>query len=229
VDVRVNTKSAIGSRSYGPDPALDSILVTAAVLGYQAAGIGATAKHFIGLGEVQANADLNLPVVKASRAEIEARDMPPMRAAVSAGVAAMMVTRVQILALDPTGTTAYASPRMIGTIIRGELGFKGLLITDSLVTPAIFAGPGPETAAIAALGAGDDMLLLGSGVDIPATRLHKVLVAVTSAIKKGTIPGARLDQAVLQVLELKEKLGLLPACPARAGPVNANYRATTTR
>jgi hypothetical protein len=76
VDVRVNTKSAIGSRSYGPDPALDSILVTAAVLGYQAAGIGATAKHFIGLGEVQANADLNLPVVKASRAEIEARDMP---------------------------------------------------------------------------------------------------------------------------------------------------------
>jgi beta-N-acetylhexosaminidase len=216
VDVRVDAKSAIGSRSYGPNPTLDSILVTAAVLGYQAAGIGATAKHFIALGEVKANADLDLPVVKASRAEIEARDMPPMRAAVSAGVDAMMVTRVQIPALDPSGTTAYASPRMIQDIIRGELGFTGLLITDSLVTPAIFAGPGPETAATTALRAGDDMLLLGSGVKIAAARLHKVVVAVQSAVAQGSIPTARLDAAAMSVLRLKARLGLLPACGAQS-------------
>jgi beta-N-acetylhexosaminidase len=184
------------------------------VLGYQAGGIGATAKHFLGLGEVKTNADQNLPVVTASRAQIEARDMPPMRAAVSAGVAAMMVTRVEIPALDPSGATAYVSPRIIQTIIRGELGFHGLLITDSLVTPAIFAGPGPETAAVAALSAGDDMLLLGSGVNIPPQRLHKVIAAVAQAVAHGRIGSTRLDQAVMQVLALKERLGLLPACPA---------------
>ncbi len=214
VDVRVDAKSAIGSRSFGPNPALDGILAAAAVQGYQAAGIGATAKHFIALGEVKANADLDLPVVKASRAEIEARDLPPMRAAVAAGVAAMMVTRVQIPALDPSGTTAYASPRMIKNVIRGELGFGGLLITDSLVTPAIFAGPGPEIAATAALRAGDDMLLLGSGVKIPAARLNKVILAVSHAVATGSVSTSRLNSAVLQVLRLKARLGLLPACGA---------------
>src|SRR5262249_53374526 len=109
VDVRDTPGSAIGSRSFGPDPALDGALVGPAVRGYQAAGIGATAKHFLGLGSVTQNADLGLPVVKSSRAVLEARDMVPMRAAVRTDVAAIMVTRVAIPALDPSGTPAYAS------------------------------------------------------------------------------------------------------------------------
>jgi beta-N-acetylhexosaminidase len=212
VDVRVTPDSAIGSRSFGPSTSLDSALVAASVHGYQAAGIGATAKHFLGLGEVRANADLQLPVVKASRAQIEARDMPPMRSAVQSGVMAMMVTRVQIPALDPSGTTAYASPKIIHGVIRGELGFSGLLITDSLLTPAIFAGPGPTKAAIVALGAGDDLLLLGNGIKVDEPEITHVIRAVSAAVSAGTVPVSRLDEAAMQVLRLKARLGLLAAC-----------------
>jgi hypothetical protein len=83
VDVRDTPDSAIGDRSFGPDPVLDAALVRAAIRGYQSAGIGATAKHFLGLGEVRENADLTLPVVNVSRATLEARDMVPMRAAIA--------------------------------------------------------------------------------------------------------------------------------------------------
>jgi beta-N-acetylhexosaminidase len=212
VDVRVSPDSAIGQRSFGPDPRIDALLAAAAVRGYQEAGIAATAKHFLGLGEVRVNADLTLPVVRATRAELERRDLPPMRAAIAAGVAAMMVTRVRIPALDASGTAVYASPTIIQGLIRGELGFTGLLITDSLVTPAIFAGPGPETAALAALRAGDDLLLIGSGVPIPLARLGRVIAAVEREARRGGISAARLDDAARRVLALKARLGLLPPC-----------------
>jgi beta-N-acetylhexosaminidase len=212
VDVRVTANSAIGRRSFGSNPMLDARLVTAAIHGYQAAGIGATAKHFLGLGEVKLNADLALPVVNATRAQLEVRDMPPMRAAIKADVAAIMVTRVIIPALDPSRTAAYASPEIVGGIIRGELGYTGTLITDSLLTPAIFAGPGPTVAALAALTAGDDMLLVGGGDRPYEPEINRVILAVGQAVALGQIPMSRLDDAVMHVLRLKARLGLLPAC-----------------
>jgi beta-N-acetylhexosaminidase len=213
VDVLSASHSAIGSRSYGADPELDAELVVAAVLGYQSAGIAATAKHFLGLGSVQANADTSLPVVKASRAVLEARDLVPMRAAVRAGVMALMMTRVQIPALDPSGATAYVSAPMINDIVRGELGFTGLLITDSLLSDAIINGPGPSIAAVAALGAGEDMLLLGTGgAGIHQQLVQQTIDALVSAVETGRISHARLDDAVEHVLALKAQLGLTPAC-----------------
>jgi beta-N-acetylhexosaminidase len=213
VDVRDTPDSAIGDRSFGPDPALDAALVRAAIRGYQSAGIGATAKHFLGLGEVRENADLTLPVVNVSRATLEARDMVPMRAAIAVDVAALMVTRVVIPALDPTRTTAYASAPMVQGIIRGELGFKGAIITDSLLTPAILAGPGPATAALAALRAGDDILLLGTGTAVGEPLIAGAIQAVAEAVALGRIPLSRLDDAVTHVLRLKARLGLLTHCP----------------
>jgi beta-N-acetylhexosaminidase len=210
VDVLSNPYSAIGSRSFGPDQALDAKLAAAAITGYQSAGIGATAKHFLGLGSVTTNADYALPVVTASRATLEARDLAPMRAAVKAGVDALMVTRVLIPALDPR-TTAYASPTVVQGIIRRELGFKGAIMTDSLLSSAVLLGPGPATAALAALKAGDDILLLGGGgLDVPHTQ--QAIDAVRQAIASGAIPMSRLNDAVTHVLQLKAKLGLLPRC-----------------
>ncbi len=217
VDVRVAPGSAIGSRSFGPDPTLDATLASAAIRGYQSAGIGATAKHFLGLGEVTLNADLELPVVSATRGQLEANDMPPMRAAVHAGVAAIMVTRVAIPALDPSGTPAYASPVMIQQVIRGELGYAGALITDSLLTPAVFAGPGPAAAAVAALGAGDDMLLVGTGAEQYQSQVVPTIAAIYEAVEQGEVPRSRVDDAAMHVLRLKARLGLLPPCSA--GPV----------
>ncbi|MDB5057001.1 MAG: beta-N-acetylhexosaminidase [Chloroflexi bacterium] len=212
VDVRVTSSSAIGRRSFGPDPALDASLAVAAIRGYQAAGIGATAKHFLGLGEVQLNADLALPVVHATRAQLEARDMPPMRAAIRAGVAALMVTRVVIPAFDKSNTAAYASPLMVSGIIRGELGYTGAVITDSLLSPAVMAGPGPLVAARAAIRAGDDILLLGGGEKEYEATIGSVIAAVDKAVALGDVPASRLNDAVLHVLRLKARLGLLPPC-----------------
>jgi beta-N-acetylhexosaminidase len=212
VDVRVAADSAIGRRSFGSDPALDATLATAAIQGYQAAGIGATAKHFLGLGEVKLNADVAFPVVRATRAQLEARDMPPMRAAIKAGVAALMVTRVAIPSLDSSGTAAYASRLMVQGVIRGELGYKGLVITDSLLSPAVLGGPGPVIAAIAALRAGDDMLLLGGGARVYEPIIGKVIAAVERAVQLSVISEDRLDDAVRHILWLKARLGLLPPC-----------------
>jgi beta-N-acetylhexosaminidase len=213
VDVLSTPHSAIGSRSYGSDPELDAELVVAAILGYQSAGIAATAKHFLGLGSVQVNADLSLPVVKASRAVLEARDLVPMRAAVRAGVMALMMTRVQIPAFDPSGATAYVSAPMINGIVRGELGFTGMLITDSLLTDAIINGPGTAVAAVAALEAGEDMLLFGTGGDgIHQQLVQQAITALITAVETGRIPRSRLDDAVSHVLALKAQLGLVPAC-----------------
>ncbi len=212
VDVRASPDSAIGRRSFGPNPQLDAALVSAAIRGYQSAGIGATAKHFLGLGEVHQNADLGLPIVHASRAELEAGAMVPMRAAVRADVAAIMMTRVVIPALDPSGTTAYASATMIQNVVRSELGYTGALITDSLLSHAVLVGPGPSVAAVAALHAGDDILLLGTGEAIYEPQTTQAIAAVGEAVALGHIPMARLDDAVTHVLRLKARLGLLPPC-----------------
>jgi beta-N-acetylhexosaminidase len=212
VDVKSVPDSAIGRRSFGPNPRLDAELAAAAIRGYQAAGIGATAKHFLGLGSVRANADLSLPVVKATKAQLEAGPLVVMRAAVQADVAAMMITRVVIPALDPSGTTAYASSTMINNVVRGELGYTGMLITDSLLTQAILQGPGSNVAATAALQAGDDMLLLGSGEAMNESEITQAIDAVGEAVALNRIPPARLDDAVLHVLRLKARLNLLPAC-----------------
>lgn len=215
VDVLSNPYSAIGSRSYGPNAALDAKLVAAAITGYQAADIGATAKHFLGLGSVATNADDALPVVTASRATLEARDMAPMRAAIKAGVDALMVTRVLIPALDPRAT-AYASPTIVQGIIRRELGFTGAIMTDSLLSPAVLSGPGPATAAVAALLAGDDILLIGGGgLDAPHTQ--QAIDAVRAAVANGTISMARLNDAATHVLQLKATLGLLSPCHGPSG------------
>ena len=218
VDVRSLPGSAIGSRSFGSDPALVSRLVDASVRGYQAAGIGATAKHFLGLGSVAANADLRLPVVGASRQVLEARDLAPMRAAIGADVDALMVTRVAIPALDPTGTAAYASASIIRNVVRGELRYTGAIITDSLLSTAVLGGPGVQGAALAALGAGDDILLLGSGASPYEPLIAGAVAAIGEAVALHRIPLARLDDAVLHVLRLKARLGLLPRCSTDLHP-----------
>ena len=155
----------------------------------------------------------------ATRGQLEANDMPPMRAAVHAGVAAIMVTRVAIQALDPSGTPAYASPTIIQQVIRGELGYTGALITDSLPTPAVFAGPGPAAAAVAALSAGDDVLLVGTGAEQYQSQVLPAIAAIYRAVDQGAVPRSRVDDAAIHVLRLKAQLGLLPPCST--GPVRA--------
>lgn len=124
-----------------------------------------------------------------------------------------MVTRVAIPALDPTGTAAYASARMVQGVIRGELRFKGAIITDSLLSAAVLLGPGVVRASLAALQAGDDILLLGSGEAVVETQITRAITAVAQAAALGQIGQARIVDAATHVLRLKARLGLLPKCP----------------
>ncbi len=205
VDVLDNPDSPIGDRSFGADPALVARLGVAAIRGYQDAGIAATAKHFLGLGSVAADAHRALPLVERTRAQLEAVEMVPIRAAVATGVEALMVTHSVIPALDPTGTPASLSPRIM-SYIRHQLGFKGLIITDSLAMGGLTVWVKTnEEASVRAIAAGADMALLATVASV----VRRAMDDVQHAVITHRIAMATIDNAVRHVLQLKVTLGLL--------------------
>ena len=207
LDVLVDPSSAIGDRSYGSDPKLVARLGVAAIHGLQHAGLAATAKHFLGLGSVSTDEHLSLPVVTRAMRQLEGAELVPMRAAIRAGVDALMVTHTVVKALDPTGTPASLSRRIVSGFIRGRLGFGGVIITDSLAMGGLSAHiKSIASAAVQAVQAGNDMVLISA--DAPT--IQGALDAVTRAVQRGRISVATIDSAVRHILELKVKLGLLP-------------------
>jgi beta-N-acetylhexosaminidase len=209
LDVLSDPHSPIGARSYGRDPALVARLGTAAIRGYQKAGIAATAKHFLGLGGVSLDAHLARPTVRRSLRQLERIELVPMRAAIRAGVDALMVTHTVIPALDPSGTPASLSRRIITGYSRGTLGYRGLIISDTLPMGAIDAYMSIPAAAARAAAAGDDIVLVAYYQGLPPATMHAALEAVLHAVETGRISTATVDAAARHVLLLKAKLGLL--------------------
>jgi len=149
----------VGTRAYGADPAAVSSHVAAWIDGCRSAGALACAKHFPGHGRTTTDSHLGLPVVDAPRAALEA-DLQPFRAALDHGVDAVMTAHVAYPALDPGGGPATLSPAIVTGLLREELGFRGLVVTDALVMAGVLgAGAGEAQAAAAALAAGCDALL----------------------------------------------------------------------
>lgn len=207
LDVLVDPNSPIGDRSYGADPALVTRLGTAAIRGYQAGGIAATAKHFLGLGSVSIDLHKDLPTISRDRRQLEQVELAPMRAAIAAGVDALMVTHAAIPALDPTNTPASLSRTIVDGFIRGHMGYHGLIITDSLAMGGLSTRVKSNAeATVRAIAAGNDMALIST--DPPTIR--GALDAVEHAVATGRISPATIDAAVRRVLTLKAKLGLLP-------------------
>lgn len=207
LDVLTDPNSPIGDRSYGSDPALVARLGDAAIRGYQDAGIAATAKHFLGLGGVSVDLHQGLPTVRRSLAQLNAVELVPMRAAIRTGVDALMVTHDVIPALDPTGTPASLSRPIVSGFIRKQLGYHGLIITDSLAMGGLSTRvPSIAQATVQAIAAGNDMALISA--DAPTIR--GALNAVEHAVATGRISRASIEAAARRVLELKAKLGLLP-------------------
>ena len=201
----VNTNPAnpvIGVRSYGEDPALVARLGVAAITGMQAAGVLATAKHFPGHGDTALDSHLSLPIVHHSRDRLDAIDLLPFRAAVRAGVGAVLTAHVVYPALDPD-RPATLSPAVIA-LLRRELGFGGLVVSDSMQMRAIADRYRPGEAAVEAVRAGVDMLLA-----LGATEAQwEALAAVRAAVDSGHIPAARVREAAERVLGAKRRLGL---------------------
>lgn len=203
-DVNVNPANpVIGVRSSGSDPELVSHVVAAQVQGLQSnKGVSATAKHFPGHGDTATDSHYGLPVITHTREQWQATDLPPFQAAIEAGIDAIMTAHLLVPALDDSGDPATLSRTIITDVLRGELGFTGLVVTDGLMMAGVREKYGDDEVAVRALLAGDDMLL--QPPDLP-----KAWQAVLDAVRSGRLPMKQLDEAVLRNLQLKSKRGVV--------------------
>lgn len=200
-DVNVNPANpVIGPRSFGEDPAKVALLAAAYVRGLARGGVMACAKHFPGHGDTTVDSHLGLPTVEAGRDRLEAVELVPFKRLIADGVPAVMGAHVRFPALEPDGLPATLSARAIQGLLRGELGFRGLFITDCLEMKAVherYAEP-----ALAAFAAGADLLCISHSAELQ----DRAYDAVLAALREGRVPMARLDEAVGRILAAKARL-----------------------
>lgn len=209
LDVNSNPDNpVIGDRAFGStaDAVIEMGLVTAA--GLQDSKVVACGKHFPGHGDTNADSHKELPVVEAPRERLEAVEFPPFRRAVAAGVATLMTAHVLYKALDDR-LPATLSPEIITHLLREQMHYDGVVLTDDLEMHAIVDHYGPGEAAVRAFLAGCDMLLICKERD----REIAAFEAVEKAVASGTIDMARLDQSVARIQRVKQRY-LLPYRPA---------------
>ncbi|MFW6597185.1 glycoside hydrolase family 3 protein [Propionibacteriaceae bacterium Y2011] len=201
-DVNVNPANpVIGVRSFSADPALVAELLVAGVNGLQSQQVSATAKHFPGHGDTDVDSHTGFPVIHHTREEWETIDAPPFRAAVEAGIDAIMTAHINVPALDPSGDPATLSKPIITDILRGELGFTGVVVTDSLGMAGVREKYGDAEVAIRAVEAGVDQLLNTPAADVQYN-------AVLDAVRSGRISRRRLDESLVRILGMKYDRGL---------------------
>ncbi|MGW0171784.1 glycoside hydrolase family 3 protein [Streptomyces sp. NPDC003343] len=202
-DVNVNPANpVIGVRSFGADPDAVAGLVAAEVKGYQSSGVAATAKHFPGHGDTAVDSHFGFPVITHSRELWEQLDAVPFRAAIRAGIGAIMTAHIMVPALDDSGDPATLSHPILTGILREELGYDGVVVTDSLGMEGVRQKYGDDRVPVLALKAGVDQLLNPPSLDVAWN-------AVLQAVRSGELTEARLDESLLRILRLKAGLGLL--------------------
>ncbi|WP_317454161.1 glycoside hydrolase family 3 protein [Streptomyces sp. TRM68416] len=201
-DVNVNPANpVIGVRSFGADPTAVAGLVAAETVGYQRSSVAATAKHFPGHGDTAVDSHYGFPVITHTRAEWDALDAPPFRAAIRAGIDSIMTAHIMVPALDDSGDPATLSRPILTGILREELGYDGVVVTDSLGMEGVRTKYGDDRVPVLALKAGVDQLLNPPDLDLAWN-------AVLTAVREGELTEARLDESILRVLRLKAKLRL---------------------
>ena len=200
----------IGNRSFGSDPARVGALTAQAVRAYAAAGLLCCVKHFPGHGSVTVDSHVALPQSGAARARLEAVELAPFRAAIAAGAPAIMTAHIRVPALGASEVPATLSSAVLTDLLRTEMGFRGLVVTDDLEMGALETVGGQARSGLASLAAGADYLLFrfDEGAQLEA---HRIIV---EAAASGALPPSRLESAVRRVLETKERWGVL-------GPVAA--------
>ena len=210
-DVDVNSNPAnpiINTRSFGEDPKLVGDMAAAYIAGAHEFGMMTTAKHFPGHGDTKSDSHVFVPVVKGDASHLDAIELPPFRAAIQAGVDAVMIAHLLVPALDSNpNRVATLSPAIVAGLLQQKMGFHGLVITDALDMGGLrqsLAQQGSEGAARAAIEsvkAGNDMLLLPFDLDGSYNGLLR-------AVRSGEISEARIDQSVLKILRAKASVGL---------------------
>lgn len=202
-DVPSVSGAALARRAFSRDTQATSDAVRAAVGGWRSGGVAATAKHFPGLGGAPANTDHAIVTIRRSRAALDAVDLPPFAAAIEAGVPLVMVGHARYPALDRYRIASQSRPIIEG-VLREELGFRGVVVTDSMEARASLATGGITRASERAIRAGADLLLLTGRGSYEPVYGHLLAVARSSADFR-----ARVRESASRVLELKRR-GALP-------------------
>lgn len=191
----------IGSRSFGTDPELVSKMVIQVVKGMQENGVMATLKHFPGHGSTTADSHKGTSVTTRTLEEMEQVEFLPFIAGMNAGTNMVMISHLTAASIDETGP-ASLSKTIITGILREKLGFEGIVITDALMMKAISDLYPPEEAAVKALEAGADMLLM-------PVSLPDAVKGIKTALDSGRLTQERIDQSVRRILFAKCKYGLI--------------------
>jgi beta-glucosidase-like glycosyl hydrolase len=203
VDVNNNPRNpVINTRSYGEDPALVARLGSAFARGLQDGGMIATLKHFPGHGDTDVDSHLGLPIIKDPRETLDRTEFPPFKAGIAAGAGAIMTAHIEMPALDPTPNTPTTLSRpIVSDVLRREMGFDGIVYTDSMGMAGVTKLYTPGEAAVRAIKAGNDVILQ-SPDDAAA------FTALKAAVEAGEIPRAQIDKSVERVLRAKAFTGL---------------------
>src|SRR5712664_3959886 len=207
----------INTRSFGEDPARVAEFATQFVRGVEENGALATAKHFPGHGDTSSDSHIDLPVIHADRERLEHLEFVPFRAAISAGVSSIMTGHLSVPSLEPDpNTPATLSARILNDVVRKELHFEGLVVTDAMDMGGITVRYAPGEAAVRAFEAGADALLMPPVPDAAFEGLQ-------SAVKSGRISRERLDASVRRILQAKAKLGLDKTRLVDINAINQNF------
>ena len=203
-DVNVNPLNpVIGTRSFSSRPELAAQLAAAQVAGYQRdGGVASSAKHFPGHGDTATDSHVAFPVITHTREQWEAIDAPPFRAAIKEQIDMIMTAHLSFPALDDSGNPATLSKPILTGVLRGELGYEGVIVTDSLAMQGVRDLYGDAEVAVRALLAGVDQLLMTPAMD-------EAYAAVIEAARSGRIAPEELDAKVRRVLGLKYRRGIV--------------------
>jgi len=203
-DVNVNPLNpVIGTRSFSSHPDLAAELVAAQVAGYQRdGGVSSSAKHFPGHGDTATDSHVAFPVITHTREQWESIDAPPFKAAINEQIDMIMTAHLAFPALDDSGNPATLSKPIMTGVLRGELGYEGVIVTDSLAMQGVRDLYGDAEVAVRALLAGVDQLLMTPAMD-------DAFAAVLDAVRSGRIPREDVDAKVRRVLSLKYRRGIV--------------------
>ncbi len=206
-DADVNSNPAnpiINTRSFGEDPEQVGELVTAYIRGARANGMLTTVKHFPGHGDTATDSHLGVAQVTGDLARLKSVELPPFQRAIAAGVDSVMVAHVSVPALDSDPNhVATTSPAIVTGLLKSQLGFKGIVVTDALDMAGLtrLYGTHIGRAAVDAFKAGNDVLLIPADLDASYR-------AMLEAVRSGEIPPAQLNASVLKILKAKASLNL---------------------
>lgn len=223
LDVTDNPNNwAIGPRAFGSTAEAVELTAVPFALGVEEAGVASVGKHFPGHGSTDGDSHHELPLVTKTRAELDETELRPYREAIAAGLPAVMTAHVGYSALDPSGAPATLSPAIIDGLLRRDLGFKGIVISDDFAMPGLLAGAPTEQAVVLAVQAGVDVLLCAC----PLPYIERMRNALLRAVEEGTVPLARIDESVRRVLALKDRYASTqPTAEALATVGSESHRA----